>query len=226
MFAHLRATVLLVTIAGLTAAADSSSLVRADLVSVYLDSGTNADSAALVYMRRETESLMRSAGFYVDWRDTNATRQPELASNLVVLRLNGSCAPASGQVQMESPASGPVQLASAPEIDGRVLPYAQVDCPALTTMLAGFLNSEPAARRTYLYGRAMGRLAAHELYHVLGQTMEHSRNGVSKPCFTLGDLTAEVFEFEPEAVARLRRISNSISVADGQSSPAALPIGR
>jgi hypothetical protein len=37
-------------------------------------------------------------------------------------------------------------------------------------------------------GRALGRVAAHELYHVLGNTQSHGEAGLAKPSFGTVDL--------------------------------------
>jgi hypothetical protein len=198
MFAHFRATITLAVVFASIASAGSDVLV-------YLDAGSNADSVSLGYMRHETEALLRTAGYHVDWLNAHGTQQPDTTANLIVLRLIGTCAAPPGQSVAAPFAEGLSHLATTSMVDGRILPYSQVDCQSLTRLLSVPLNPDGPARRNYLYGRAMGRLVAHELYHILGQTVEHSRGGVGKQCFTLADLTAEVFEFEPGALAQLRR---------------------
>jgi hypothetical protein len=75
----------------------------------------------------------------------------------------------------------------------------------VTKFLAPALLDQPGARGDFMLGRAIGRLIAHEIYHMLMQTREHTRNGISKPCFSAADLTANRFEFEDAALAQLQR---------------------
>jgi hypothetical protein len=213
MSAQFRAIVSLSFVFACAAFAESPGGAGVSPVLVYLETGSNADSASLPFMRRETETLLRTAGYHVEWRDAGGTREPDTRADLVVVRLAGSCTAPVGQNAAAASPDGLQRLATTPVVDGRILPFSQVDCAALTRVLAASLTDEAPARRTYLYGRAMGRLVAHELYHILGQTTEHSRSGVGKSCFSLGDLTAEVFEFEPGALARLRRLADPANAA-------------
>lgn len=158
----------------------------------------------LLKLRREAESLMQSAGYEIEWRDSAGPRGLD-APNLVVLQLAGDCsAPTAPTPDTPSVETGR-SLASAAVQDGVVLPFARIDCAAVRSVLAPLVAREAPARRAQIYGRAMGRLIAHELYHVLAQTRDHASSGIGKPCFTAADLVSDRFEFEPVTLARLRR---------------------
>ncbi len=66
----------------------------------------------------------------------------------------------------------------------------------------------------------MGRLVAHELYHVLAQTRDHATEGIGKPCFSAADLISDRFEFEAVALARFRKppaeFSESVTHPEGR----------
>jgi hypothetical protein len=79
-----------------------------------------------------------------------------------------------------------------------VLPFSSIDCTALTRALGPVTED--------VYGRAMARVLAHELYHVLTQTTDHSRTGIAKTCFTTGDLLSSRLDFENNILAQLRRL--------------------
>jgi hypothetical protein len=70
--------------------------------------------------------------------------------------------------------------------------------------LSSVLAKDVAAQRDFYYGRALARVIAHELYHIVMRTTDHSRNGVSRSCFSTADLVAERFEFESAVLAQLR----------------------
>lgn len=180
------------------AGAEDSGLAATDLV-VYVNAGTNQSAPPLAFMRREAEALMRTAGYSVRWRAGGD------APNVVVVNLAGKCTvPMSPLLGAEPPDDNQPSLASTAVQDGVVLPFSRIDCAELTRMLSGVFSSEAPARRTYLYGRAMGRLLAHELYHILAQTRDHASAGIGKPCFTAADLVTDRFEFESVALSRLR----------------------
>ena len=184
--------------------AEGSGYAGSELV-VYLNAGVNQTAAPLAFMRKEADSLMRTAGYSVEWRNAKSRRAGEDAADLVFVELSGVCAAPMNPVPgAPAPDDNQPSLASTAVEDGVVLPFSRIDCAALTRTLSAMFAHEPPARRTYLYGRAMGRLLAHELYHVLAQTRDHAAAGIGKPCFTASDLVTDRFEFESVALARLR----------------------
>jgi hypothetical protein len=55
-----------------------------------------------------------------------------------------------------------------------------------------------------ILGRALGRVIAHELYHIVGQTAEHHDTGVAKAVFSIRDLKNPRFEFDAWSLDRMR----------------------
>jgi hypothetical protein len=163
-------------------------------------------------MKRELATLMRSAGYRLEWGGESSS------PNLAVVELTGTCALPAGYAGRDLPGPVAPALAATNVTDGRVLPFAAVNCAALTRSLASVLSQTAAAQRDYYYGRAMARVIAHELYHILMQTPDHSRNGVSRSCFSTADLVSERFEFEGAVLAEMRRRPQTVAsaVADAE----------
>jgi hypothetical protein len=171
----------------------------------YLRTGGNQPAAPLAEMRREAASLMSQAGYRVEWRSLDAPRgEAGDAPMLAVLELNGSCGLAAGYGPAERPLAANASLATTSITDGQVMPFSALNCAALTRSISASLAQEAGARRDFLYGRAMARIVAHELYHVLMRSAEHARGGVARSCFTTSDLLTGRFEFEGATLARLR----------------------
>jgi hypothetical protein len=82
-------------------------------------------------------------------------------------------------------------LATTAITDSRVLPFSTVNCGALTRALQPVLVKEPGAQRDLLYGRALARVIAHELYHALSRTTCHAHSGIAKSAFSRDDLLGE-----------------------------------
>jgi len=168
---------------------------------VYLGEGADQPAGPVEQMKHELAPLMRSAGYDVEWRNLRGgSREVQSASALIVVELNGTCAPA----RLQDPIQNSTSLAVTSVADGRVLPFSTVDCTALSRSLSSALSGEVGARRTFLYGRAMARVVAHEFYHVLTGTIDHAVAGVARRCFSVNDLLSERFEFEATTLARLR----------------------
>jgi hypothetical protein len=70
----------------------------------------------------------------------------------------------------------------------------------LSRLVGPSIADEPDALRDYIYGRALARLLAHELYHVLVQTTAHAQAGVAKAQLTAAELLANRFQFEGSAL--------------------------
>ena len=172
---------------------------RAGAISIYLKAGA-ADGAAVTYMKGELANLMQSAGVTLEWLDASAGIPGVQDSQLVVLELEGACGPRS--VVPPGSSSGP--LASTAASDGHILPFSAVHCNVLNQMLGPAIAGESARRRDWLYGRALARIAAHEIYHVLTEAAGHSTGGIAKQAFSARDLLAGRFEFEGPALAKLR----------------------
>jgi hypothetical protein len=152
----------------------------------------NAISTNILHaIQQETGALFDSGSYRVQW--LNHPQQVE-AAFLVIAEFDGHC-------DVNSPASSPTiakRLASAVVEDGSILPFVRVNCTALTELLSPALDRNPEAER--LYGRALGRLLAHELYHVVGGAANHTGAGVAQSAFSRQDLLSADFRFDDDAL--------------------------
>ena len=157
---------------------------------VYLGVGAGQSAAPLKYMRQELTSLMQRAGYSLAVRDLDDRDNSE-AEFLTVVHLNGNCSIPAGYAPSDDPAQRDKSLATTAITDGRVLPFSAVNCAALTRLLQPALMKEPGAQRDFLYGRALARVIAHELYHTLSRTTCHAHAGIAKSAFSRDDLLGE-----------------------------------
>jgi len=162
-------------------------------------------------MKRETGLLMDAAGYRLSWKTLSDQDSVEDAS-VVVVELRGSCNPPPTSKLKTAPA--PASLASTAVVNGEVLPFSWVQCETLANLLSAPLAREPEFKRQLLYGRAMGRLIAHELFHILANTEKHDRAGIAKTSFSSTDLLAERFRFEATTLAKLRDTTPADSDTD------------
>lgn len=169
-------------------------------VAVYLQKEPSRQIDRTVpYMQRELEALMQTAGYRVEWK-VLGSHSSEDESAISVVELRGSCAAPEGNIHLK-PVQNGASLAST-AVDGpQVLPFSWINCETLTQMLAPLLSGMDSPHRDFLYGRAMGRLLAHELYHLLANTREHAEAGVGKSAFSAKDLLSEHFAFEGSTLA-------------------------
>jgi hypothetical protein len=173
-------------------------------LAVYLKTEASQSARALDSMKQELSRLMQTAGYQLEWRGPQDSHI-DTGAFLAVVELRGDCEAPLGNLGHGSTLPGIAELASTFVSDGQVLPFSWVNCGNVTKLLAPALFDQPAARRDFILGRAVARLIAHEFYHMLMQTREHTRNGISKASFTAADLLTNSFDFEGAALAQLQR---------------------
>ena len=169
-------------------------------VVVYLQKGSPRGTDRTVsYMQRELELQLQSAGYGVEWK-VLGNRSSEAETAIAVVELRGTCRPPEANGYVE-PVEDGASLASTAVDGGQVLPFSWINCGTLTQLLGSSLARTAWGQREFLYGRAMGRLLAHELYHLLANTREHAGSGVGKSAFSARDLLGEHFIFEGSTLA-------------------------
>jgi hypothetical protein len=174
---------------------------------VYLKTAPGQPSQPIEEMTRETDALMAAAGYTVSWRVLGVSTRDAVDASLAVIELRGVCQTPQPTTTLDPLPAG-ASLASTAVADGKVLPYSQIECENLTRLVALSLKRETPGKREYLYGRAMGRLVAHELFHVLVGTRGHDGAGIAKRSFSARDILAEHFEFELTALDKFRDSSS------------------
>jgi hypothetical protein len=172
-------------------------------VEVYLKGDAGSSPDVIGEMNRELAALMQGTGFHIVWRHAHDRPSSGSVAHLIVVELRGTCA-VPPVFDPSDPHPSPLALASTAVVDGRVLPFSWVDCAALSRFLEPAISGLPDAEQSYVYGRSMARLLAHEFYHVLAQTDDHTQIGISKARLSIADLLSEHLNFESVALDKLR----------------------
>ncbi|MEZ5356993.1 MAG: hypothetical protein R2762_30500 [Bryobacteraceae bacterium] len=170
-------------------------------VAVYLDYPTEMTPASRSAMERESQRILDSTGFRIVWKKLAERDGSESFENLAVFRFAGSCA---SFFPGDAAHPGGESLADTAVSEGRVLPFSVLRCERIARMLSSQIGPLPSGARDGAFGRALGRVAAHELFHILGQTKGHHADGISKACFSAMDLLKVDFGLGSNAVAQLR----------------------
>jgi len=166
------------------------------LTAVLLPDGRYSMSA-LRAMEHETAHILKASGVKLRWRLQGSS---EVANGLmVVVMLHGRCDIDGSAAQFK-----PGPLGWSHEVDGSVLPFSDLACDSIRGAVQSVWNGQNRKRGNDLLGRAMGRVLAHELYHVVADTAQHGRDGVAQATFTPRDLTAAQFQLEAPDVEAVR----------------------
>jgi hypothetical protein len=150
-------------------------------------------------MQRETEGILKGAGLHLDWRlPADAAR--EAFDDVVVVRFKGTC-------EFESLPYGFDELgpmAFTYSSDGTIQPFTQVSCTRVAASVRSAMSGRDLRSADMLFGRALGRVLAHELVHVLTGSGSHGREGVQRPSLSGRDLISGSLLLSPADLARLR----------------------
>jgi hypothetical protein len=149
---------------------------------------------ALREMDREASHILKQSGVSLRLR---VGAPPQAVSGLlVVVKLRGRC-------DMDgSPAylvRGPLGWAHL--VDGVILPFSDLDCKNLRGAVQSAISDGNQQRGNVLLGRAMGRVLAHELYHIVGATAVHGRDGVTQAALSPRELTSGQLELGPTDIS-------------------------
>ena len=171
-------------------------------LAVYPGNGVGLDSLTAHHMELELKRLLSPASITIQLRTARAGAEPQLESGpLVTASFRGVCAAEyhqqfSGAMQTQSIADTSIS-------NDRILPYFTVDCGRLVRTLHPMLQPLSVPLRSSMLGRAIGRVFAHEIYHILAQTQDHDTAGVAKEQLSLEDLTADHFSLSPASLRRM-----------------------
>jgi hypothetical protein len=149
--------------------------------------------------QRETGRALRLPEVAVEWRVLGSDSDG-VFDRLVVIRLHGACTqePAAGAGRRSA-------LGLTHTSDGLVLPFVEIDCDRVNSALERAEEQSNPFVRARTLGRALGRVAAHEIHHVLTFSGVHDGEGLTKHAFSRADLTAPELVFSAPALDRLRR---------------------
>lgn len=149
--------------------------------------------------RLETERALQPAQVVVAWRNISEAGSHESFDRLVVIRFRGECTPTRSLSGGRGMPLGLTHVSN-----GQVLPFVEIDCQrVLQAMDTGEWQGRirhPEA----VVGRALGRVAAHEIHHVLTGSGAHDDEGLMKRSFDRRDLCGSELGFSGESVRRLR----------------------
>lgn len=169
-------------------------------VTVILEFEAPPSSKSLNEMKREVELIMKDSGLRFDWRLRSEVTQSDSFPDLVLVKFKGNCVMEPQPFLYDE--RGP--LAWTHTSEATVLPFSEVKCNKVRTSLSSAIRGDDHNRADLLLGRALGRVLAHELCHVLGQTTGHARTGVARISLSAAQLISDGLRLSTEDIQRLQ----------------------
>lgn len=154
---------------------------------------------ALQEMQLEAERIVRKAGVNLAFKHRAEAAQ-QTYNDLIFFKMSGRCEMDIFPALLDE--RGP--LAFTFTTDGRILPFGEVKCDRLRDSIKTAMSGADYKQGNQLLGRAMGRVLAHELYHMLAQSKGHAKGGVARESLSARQLIAEQLDFSDHDCAFIR----------------------
>jgi cytochrome c553 len=169
-------------------------------VVIYTDFENRPPTPIFESLKKEVDSLMAPLKVPLEWRQLPSRELDRPASLLAVVTFKGACD--ARDALLTGSESGP--LAWTHITDGEILPFAEVDCGRIRQVMGRILQGQAVAKRQATFGRALGRVMSHELYHIFTHTRHHGNDDVARPAYTGLELASDRFAFGLKELKLLR----------------------
>jgi hypothetical protein len=166
----------------------------------------------MLALQDEVESIMAPIGLRFEWRNLDKTGETEISVELAVITFKGRCNTAGLLTHRKFEGA----LGWTHVSDGQILPFTDVSCDRVREFVQPGLVTIRTEDREEKYGRALGRVVAHELYHIFAKTMRHGTIGVAKESYNLQDLLGDDFQFRTKE-SRMLQTSRPKPGAEGMA---------
>ncbi|HBY64082.1 MAG TPA: hypothetical protein DEH78_30030 [Solibacterales bacterium] len=151
-------------------------------------------------MQRELETVLKPAGVKLNFKLKSEMTEGEAFDDLVLVRFRGNCKLDHFPVVFDE--RGP--LAYALTVEGEVQPFSVVRCDHVRKSVKSAMFGGDHAKGDRLMGRALGRVVAHELYHIVAKTHDHGKEGIARKGLSGKALISDRLEFDTEDAARIK----------------------
>jgi hypothetical protein len=148
-------------------------------------------------MTHEVARIMKRSGLKLEWHIDSAERV--FNEPLAVVKLLGTCG-----MEGRGAAGKPGPLGWTDAVDGTLLPFSELACDRIRSAVESVMHLDDRIRANELLGRAMGRVLAHELFHIVAGTRQHTESGVSQAALSPADLISDRLELDAEGAELLQ----------------------
>lgn len=146
-------------------------------------------STSLTSLQNQLDSILSRAGVQLDIQDRDDVRPGSEFGQLLIFHMKGHCSMESLPVQALSDERGP--LAMAYMTDGKVLSFGEVECDNVRLSLERVLGKQSTRAYQPVFDSALGIVLAHEIYHMLAATSEHTHTGLTKAGLSAQELLSK-----------------------------------
>ncbi len=151
-------------------------------------------------MKQELSTIMKDSGYHFDFRLAEDNMTGDTYPELIIVKFKGRCT--MDRIPLPFDERGP--FAFTHSVDGEVLPFSEIACERVKSSISAVLSGDEHKNADAVFGRAVGRVLAHELYHIMAKTDQHGTKGVAKPALSANQLVARQLEMSRSDLDRLQ----------------------
>lgn len=173
----------------------------APAVTLVLQFEDEYSTRSLTAMKSETAAIVGESGIKLDWRFLSDVHSSDSFENLVVVRFRGACVMQRFSPMLDERGYYAFTYVS----DDHVLPFSEVECDKIANSIGPAMSWSQWRDRDSILGRALGRVLAHELFHMLANSQHHAGNGVTKSALSPAQLVGDRLKMSRADLEELKK---------------------
>ena len=181
----------------------TAAVPNARKITVLLDFEKPHSHVPLKAMQTELQSILAGAGVDLDLQIKDELPAAPQFGDLLIFKMTGHCSTEQLPIGAILDERGPLAWTYASE--GEMLSFGGVQCDRVRLSLRRLFGPEAADMYSSLYGKALARVVAHEMYHMLANSPAHTKDGVSKSSLSPRELAQSPLHFSSNTDVLLRK---------------------
>lgn len=171
-------------------------------ITVLLDFEQPHSPVTFEALETELRRILTPAHLHVDLRIRSEVPASSQFGELLLFKMKGHCTMSALPIGALSDERGP--LAMTYSVDGQMLSFGEVECDRVRESVQRALGKGNPEAHQGIYGMALARVMAHEMYHMIANCAAHTKGGLTKPSLSGQELSQDRLSFAGEAATALR----------------------
>jgi hypothetical protein len=154
-------------------------------------------------VQTQLDRVLSGTGLTLSLAERNGLETPSRFHDLLLFTMKGQCSMEALPIGALSDERG--ALAMVHSTDGEILHYGEVECDKIRSSLEHVLGKQQTRAYQGAFDIALGNVMAHEIYHMLAGSAEHTHSGVTRPGLSASELLNRKLALPEAARLAIRR---------------------